>query len=46
MPWLQAVFDTVPLSPSQWLICAAVASSVLIVEELIKLAYRGRSARR
>lgn len=46
LPWLQAVFDTVPLSPSQWLICAAVASSVLIVEELIKLACRGRPARR
>ncbi|GEP38330.1 ATPase [Nocardioides psychrotolerans] len=33
---LQAVFGTSPLSPLQWLICAAVASSALAVEEVIK----------
>ena len=42
---LQAIFATSPLSPLQWLICAAVASSALAVEEVIKLlsrAYRRR----
>jgi len=37
---LQRLFDTTSISLSQWLVCAAVASSVLIVEELRKLALR------
>jgi Ca2+-transporting ATPase len=33
----EAIFDTVALSPIQWVVCAAVAASVLAVEELAKL---------
>jgi Ca2+-transporting ATPase len=36
-PWLQPIFDTVALTAGQWAICAAVALSVLIVEEALKL---------
>jgi Ca2+-transporting ATPase len=39
-PFLQRAFRTVPLSPRDWLVCAAVASSVLWVAELRKLAVR------
>lgn len=37
LPPLQELFGTAPLTAVQWLACAAVASSVLIVEETIKL---------
>ncbi|WP_081743333.1 HAD-IC family P-type ATPase [Arthrobacter sp. H20] len=37
---LQGIFDTTSLSATQWLICLAVASCVLVVEETIKLAHR------
>lgn len=48
----QRIFHTAPLAPSDWLIAAAVASSVLILEELRKLSsaawqfIRKRNARR
>lgn len=40
VPVLQAAFDTVTLSPADWLICAVVASSVLWLRELAKLVLR------
>ena len=36
LPLLQGLFGTSPLSPLQWLVCAAVASSVLLSEEVVK----------
>ncbi|MFO7689139.1 MAG: cation-transporting P-type ATPase [Cryobacterium sp.] len=45
VPLLQSVFDTSSLSASQWLICSAVASSILGIEEAIKLARRAVSER-
>jgi Ca2+-transporting ATPase len=38
--FLQSLFDTTSISIQQWLVCTAVASSVLVVEELRKLAVR------
>jgi magnesium-transporting ATPase (P-type) len=38
--WLNAAFGTVPLSPGQWAVCAAMASAVLWFGELRKLALR------
>jgi P-type Ca2+ transporter type 2C len=45
-PFLHAAFGTVPLNASDWLICIGIASSVLWLMELKKLALRltGRSA--
>jgi len=40
LPFLQQAFTTVSLSGTDWLICAAVASSVLWLRELTKLAAR------
>jgi Ca2+-transporting ATPase len=40
LPLLAAVFGTVALGASQWLLCIAVAASVLVVEEIVKLAGR------
>nr|WP_208091975.1 HAD-IC family P-type ATPase [Candidatus Blastococcus massiliensis] len=40
VPWLQGLFDTTPLTGSQWLVCTMVAASILVVEEAIKLARR------
>ena len=40
VPFLQAAFSTVSLSLSDWLVCAAVASSVLWVRELSKVVTR------
>lgn len=40
LPALGALAGTVPLTGWQWLLCATTASSVLIVEELVKLARR------
>jgi Ca2+-transporting ATPase len=39
-PFLQSAFSTVSLSAGDWLRCAAVASSVLWLSELIKLLAR------
>ncbi len=39
-PFLQRAFSTVPLRPRDWLVCIAVASAVLWVEELKKLGLR------
>jgi Ca2+-transporting ATPase len=49
VPFLQRAFRTVPLAAGDWLLCAAVASSVLWVAELRKLLARhgpGRAAAR
>ena len=42
VPFMQRAFSTVALSPADWLICAAVASSVLWAREGVKLAGRAR----
>jgi Ca2+-transporting ATPase len=39
-PFLQRAFRTVPLAPREWLVCVAVASSVLWAMELKKLVMR------
>jgi len=44
LAFLQRAFRTVPLSPRDWLICLAVASSVLWAMELKKLAVRHGAA--
>jgi len=41
LPFLQQAFSTVSLSSADWLVCAAVASSVLWLRELSKLALGG-----
>ncbi len=38
--WLQRLFDLTSISLEQWAICAAVASSVLVVEEVRKAVLR------
>ncbi|HZW36363.1 MAG TPA: cation-translocating P-type ATPase [Candidatus Deferrimicrobiaceae bacterium] len=43
LPLLQNAFSTVSLSAGDWLVCAAVASSVLWLRELSKLAARAMS---
>jgi Ca2+-transporting ATPase len=40
IPFLQQAFSTVSLSPGDWLLCAAVASSVLWLRELSKIVIR------
>ncbi|MFO7287505.1 MAG: cation-translocating P-type ATPase [Gammaproteobacteria bacterium] len=45
VPFLQRAFSTVALSPMDWLICAAVASSVLWTRELVKLIGRTAAAK-
>ena len=40
VPFLQRAFGTMPLSLGDWLLCAAVASSVLWLRELSKLVVR------
>jgi P-type Ca2+ transporter type 2C len=42
VPFLQRAFRTAPLAPGDWLVCAAVASSVLWAMELKKLLTRLR----
>jgi Ca2+-transporting ATPase len=42
VPFLQQAFSTVPLTAGDWLVCAAVASSVLWIRELTKLVSVGR----
>jgi Ca2+-transporting ATPase len=39
---LERIFDTTGLTFTQWCICAGIASSLLVVEELIKLVLRRR----
>jgi len=39
-PFLQQAFSTVPLSGSDWLLCTAVASSVVWLREVEKFVYR------
>jgi magnesium-transporting ATPase (P-type) len=50
LPFLNEAFGTVPLSASDWMLCTAIASSVLWIDELKKLIVRStvrrRSARR
>jgi Ca2+-transporting ATPase len=43
-PFLQEAFSTTSLSVSDWLFCAAVASSVLWLREVSKIATRARDA--
>ena len=43
LPFLQKAFSTVSLSPEDWLLCTLVASSVLWLSELGKLAIRSRT---
>jgi len=47
LPFLQAAFGTTALGVSDWLLCTAVASSVLWVRELTKMGsgviFRGHS---
>lgn len=40
VPFLQSIFDTTALTPTQWLLAAAVALSVLVVEEVRKAVVR------
>jgi len=40
VPFLNIAFGTAPLAPGQWLVCAAMASVVLIYSELQKLLRR------
>lgn len=40
LPLLQTAFSTVPLSISDWLLCLAIASTVLWGQELAKLVMR------
>ncbi len=46
LPFLNDAFGTVPLSAADWLLCAAIASSVLWVDELRKVLARRREAAR
>ena len=38
--FMQNLFDTTSISLTQWMVCAAVASSVLLVEEVRKFIAR------
>ena len=38
--FMQSLFDTTHISNEQWLVCIAVASSIVWVEELRKLIHR------
>ena len=44
-PFLQRAFGTIPLSGGDWLFCTAIASSVLWLREITKLAARKRTSR-
>lgn len=44
-PLLNAAFTTTPLSPSQWLVCGAMASTVLWASEVRKAVIRLRARR-
>lgn len=45
LPVLNTAFTTTPLSLSQWLVCIAVASTVLWVSEIRKFILRRRTSR-
>lgn len=45
VPVLQAAFGTAPLDLGQWLVCAAMASTVLWTQELVKLLRRAGRGR-
>jgi magnesium-transporting ATPase (P-type) len=45
-PFLNTAFGTTPLDPSHWLLCVALASTVLWADELRKLISWGRRRRR
>jgi Ca2+-transporting ATPase len=40
LDFLQRILDTSPLTFNQWCICAGIAASIVVVEELIKLVIR------
>jgi magnesium-transporting ATPase (P-type) len=42
-PFMNAAFGTVPLSPADWLLCAAFGTSVLWADELGKVIRRARA---
>ncbi len=46
LPFLNTAFTTTPLSLSQWLVCIALASTVLWVSEIRKFILRRRDSRR
>ncbi|MCC7356787.1 MAG: HAD-IC family P-type ATPase [Candidatus Doudnabacteria bacterium] len=39
-PFMNKLLHTTPLTSNEWLICTAVASSIILVEEMRKLVYR------
>jgi P-type Ca2+ transporter type 2C len=43
LDFLQRIFGTAALSFTQWCICAGIAASIVVVEELIKLVIRRRA---
>ena len=44
LPWAQRLFDTVALTPTQWLLATATASLLLLVDESRKLVIRRRAS--
>ena len=46
VPWLNTAFGTVPLGTEEWLVAVALASSVLWLDELRKIALRALDGRR
>jgi Ca2+-transporting ATPase len=46
MPALREFFTTSDLTPGQWLVCAAVGSTILVVGEIVKAVVRARLRRR
>lgn len=46
VPFMQHIFKTVPLTPSEWLMILAISSSVIVLEELRKLVVRTMMQRR
>ncbi|MFN8473185.1 MAG: cation-translocating P-type ATPase [Anaerolineae bacterium] len=45
-PFLQPAFNTMPLTSTEWLVCIAVASTVLWAREIVKLLFRLLGLRR
>lgn len=45
LPWARSVFGTEPLNAAQWALCLGTASTVLLVELVVRAA-RGRTTRR
>jgi magnesium-transporting ATPase (P-type) len=45
LPFLNSAFTTTPLSAGQWLVCTAMASTVLWVDEVRKVGLRWRTGR-